>query len=113
MGAIKKYGWDNFEHDVLFNNLTESEAKFKEITAIKFYHSYVKDKRCNGYNATLGGDCRDGWSTGRKLKSSSLRGANHPNYHKIFTDEELLKFKISNSKYVTSQYSNEGQYINS
>ena len=28
--AIVLYGWDNFQHEILFNNLTENEAKLME-----------------------------------------------------------------------------------
>ena len=51
--AIKKYGWDNFEHNILFTNLSEKEAKEKEKELIKFYKSNIHDF---GYNCTEGGD---------------------------------------------------------
>jgi group I intron endonuclease len=54
--AIQKYGWDNFEHKILFTNLTLTEANWKEKEAIKFYHTFVGFENCNGYNMTLGGD---------------------------------------------------------
>ena len=50
--AIKKYGWDNFEHEVLFTNLTAEEAAQKEIELIALYHS---DDRSKGYNVSPGG----------------------------------------------------------
>ena len=49
--AIQKYGWDNFEHFLLCDDLTMQEAKELEIFFIKKFNSYNK-----GYNATLGGD---------------------------------------------------------
>lgn len=54
--AILKYGWDNFEHEVLFSNLTESAAKEKERELIAKYHTYINDPKCWGYNSTLGGE---------------------------------------------------------
>ena len=49
---IKQIGWNNFEHGILFENLSESEAKQKEIEMIRKYNSLYP----NGYNYTKGGD---------------------------------------------------------
>lgn len=50
--AIQKYGWDNFKHEILFENLTKEEAESKEMELIAQYHS--TDRRC-GYNISSGG----------------------------------------------------------
>lgn len=50
--AIKKYGWENFSHEILYTGLSKKEACKKEKELIKFYNSYN-----NGYNASLGGEC--------------------------------------------------------
>jgi hypothetical protein len=58
--AIDKYGWDSFEHEIIEDGLqTVDEANNREIYWISYYHSYVKDPECNGYNATKGGDNRE------------------------------------------------------
>lgn len=51
--AIQKYGWDNFEHEILYNNLTREEACAKEIELIKQFNS--TDIRY-GYNLHSGGE---------------------------------------------------------
>lgn len=52
--AIKKYGWDNFTHEIIEDNLTFEEANEKEVYWIKYYDTYNNDNK--GYNMTLGGN---------------------------------------------------------
>lgn len=51
--AIQKYGWDSFEHIVLFINLTEKEAKYLEMLYVTIFRSNNVNF---GYNMTQGGD---------------------------------------------------------
>ena len=51
--AIQKYGWDNFEHNILFTDLTKEQACLKEQELIKEYNSMNREF---GYNSTSGGD---------------------------------------------------------
>ena len=51
--AIQKYGWDNFEHNILFTELTKEEACLKEQELIKQFDSMNRE---HGYNSTSGGD---------------------------------------------------------
>ena len=54
--AIQKYGWDNFEHIVLIENISKEMANIIESELIKKYDT-TNSKY--GYNITLGGDgCR-------------------------------------------------------
>ena len=49
--AIQKYGWDNFTHEILEENLSEEEANIKEEYYITLYDSIE-----NGYNIQKGGN---------------------------------------------------------
>ena len=51
--AIDKYGWDNFEHEVLFENIQKEEAKEIEMELILKYKTKNKNL---GYNLTDGGE---------------------------------------------------------
>jgi group I intron endonuclease len=50
--AIQKYGWDNFNHNILYKNLTKEEACQKEKELINKYKSNNPDF---GYNLLSGG----------------------------------------------------------
>ena len=51
--AIIKYGWENIEHEILYENLNEKEAYIKEIELIEYYKS---NNRNYGYNNSIGGE---------------------------------------------------------
>lgn len=72
--AIQKYGWDNFTHDILENNLTLEEANKMERYYISYYNS---SNSLYGYNLTLGGDGFLGMHRSEETKkklSESLKG---------------------------------------
>ena len=50
--AIQKYGWDNIEHKILYENLTKEKKKKKEVELISQYNS-TNNKY--GYNIANGG----------------------------------------------------------
>lgn len=51
--AIKKYGWKNFEHKILYEELTKEEAERIEIQLIAKFETANREK---GYNITNGGN---------------------------------------------------------
>ena len=51
--AIQKYGWNNFSHEIISDNLTKSEADWLEIYMIEYYNSNNPEY---GYNMANGGN---------------------------------------------------------
>lgn len=74
--AIQKYGWDNFEHIILFENLAKEEAEQKEIELIAHYKSNQNEY---GYNHAQGGSVNSGYklSNETKLKLSNSHKGIH------------------------------------
>ena len=77
--AIQKYGWDNFEHNILFENLTKEQAREKERELIREFNSM---DRQYGYNCTSGGDFFElNDETKQKISRAMMNnknGLNHP-----------------------------------
>lgn len=69
--AIKKYGWDNFEHEILFENLTKEEAEQKEVELIAKYNSANREF---GYNIQNGGSSNGRFTeeTKEKIRQSTF-----------------------------------------
>ncbi len=102
--AIKKYGWDNFSHEILAENLTREEATEKEQEYILLFKS--NDPKY-GYNCTSGGDAKFivSETTKKKLSESKKRFFElHPEYLEALRlrviksyEDKTIQTKISNS----------------
>lgn len=126
--AISKYGWDAFEHEILFTDLSEDDAKGKEVELIAKYNTQDKNY---GYNLTAGGDGIVGFKFSeesrakmsesaknkvidyskvrphppiteetRQKMSKNNTGAGNPNYGRKHTEEELEKMSATHRKEV-------------
>ena len=94
--AIKKYGWGNFKHEILFSGLTKKEAEQKEIELISYYQS---NKAEYGYNLSTGGESG---SKGYKYtedqkarQSNSHAGVKNGMYGKHHTDEANQRNRVA------------------
>lgn len=96
--AIQKYGWDNFEHEILFENLTKEEAFAKEIELIK---KYKTTNSRFGYNISNGGSAPmygrkhskktlEGFSKNRAGKNNSFYGKHHSEETKAKTGKKVI-----------------------
>lgn len=88
--AIKKYGWKNFEHEILKDGLEKEEAELAERLLISQYKSHLKDY---GYNIDLGGfSIGKASESTRKKQSESAKnhiGEKNNFYGKRHSDEAL------------------------
>ena len=108
--AIDKYGWDNFNHFILFEHLSKEDACKKEIELIEKYKTMDTNygyNLCEGGNLTLGyhhtkesrelmSRQRKGRDAGKNNPMYGKRGILAPMYGKHLTEEH--KRKISEAK---------------
>jgi group I intron endonuclease len=74
--AIRKYGIDSFNYEILHKAYSKEELNELEIYYIEKYNSYYKND--NGYNMTFGGDGTNGYN---------------------FTEDDKIKLSISLKQY--------------
>lgn len=124
--SIKKYGWDSFEHEVLYSDLSADEAEAIERRLI---HDYRSNDKAYGFNLTNGGEIgkrhaqetiekmsrakkgkyvgelnlhfgkENSPETRRKISEAlkgKLKGEKNPNFGKTMSDEQ--KRKIGDSR---------------
>lgn len=87
--AVKKYGWGNIKHEVLFSKLTEEQAKHLEIEFIRHYKELGIS-----YNVTDGGD----GALGRKTSEETRAKQRKVKLGRPLSEEHLAKIREAGIK---------------
>lgn len=111
--AIKKYGWKNIQHEILFEHLAKEEAENKEIELIAKYRSNQQEY---GYNICSGGNGTPSHivneETRKKISNNTKEAMNNPivkeklikcHLGKKLSDEHKEKIKLSSRTYQTEE----------
>lgn len=98
--AIIKYGWDNFNHIVLFNNLTKEEAETLEKYYISLYQTTDENY---GYNIQKGG----GITNLSELTKFKIRISTLGKKHSLETKLKMSKSHIGKQKCLGYKHSEE------
>ena len=86
--AIDLYGWDNFDHEIIKNNLTKDEASYWEQYYISFYNAM---DRKYGYNMSSGGEHGGHIQTEETRKKIGENGFHYGMKNKKHSEETKLK----------------------
>lgn len=104
--AIKKYGWNNFNHEVVASNLTKEEADNFEILLIKQLQTYDKQY---GYNIVMGGPGNLGYHISEETKQKRNK-----TMEKYFSNPEYIQnMRDVAPKRTIYQFTIEGDFIRS
>ena len=89
--AIKKYGWENIDHIILFDGLSEADACEIEKSLIKKHRTNEKEF---GYNIESGGQCSNlAESTKQKLREAHIG--------KSASEETREKMRASRNRFLS------------
>lgn len=121
--AIKKYGWDNFEHIVLERDVTLKQAQALE----RIYIISLDAKVPNGYNLTDGGEGTQGYHLSEEIKKIISEKISVIRKGVVFSEEhkralsvarkQMLKTKIEKGEKLPAkrkpvlQYDKDGNFI--
>lgn len=113
--SIKKYGWEEFYHEILFTGLSKEEAQNKEIELIAKWDLTNNEK---GYNKAPGGNLLPELSDESKLKISNTlketyKKSQHPCFGRPMSArcKEIMKNANDRRKKPVLQYSLSGDFI--
>ena len=104
--AIEKYGWDNFEHKILYTGLSLEEANYLEKVMIQRYHSnnplYGYNSECGGSNKVPNDRTRDKMRASAALRpivsEDTKRKISEKSRGRMISDETREKMSIAAQK---------------
>lgn len=86
--AIKKYGWHNFKHEILYTDLTSDQADELEVKLIALFESTNSEK---GYNSSIGGATSGAKYTSPEEASLARKQIQHRAYLKMVSNEDYAQ----------------------
>lgn len=89
--SILKNGWDGFHHEILFDNLSENDAKNKEKELIIMYNTKNKN---NGYNLTEGGDGSSGYKYTDEQRIAMVNDRKKRTYENVRNRRKVEKYDL-------------------
>lgn len=107
--ALKKYGWEEFSHEILYWGLSEKDAKDKEKHLIS---KWLLTDREHGYNMSPGGEGAGSISAETRLKISKAKKGQK------LSDKSKKKMSLSRTGALhfaskpVGQYDDEGTLLN-
>ena len=103
--AIQKYGWDNFEHVVLYSGLPKKDASDKEMELIAEFRTVENDY---GYNVSIGGEFpHSKYKTAAEayeVRLEKCRQASKEQWKKICAEPELHLQSIEYKRAYSAKY---------
>jgi group I intron endonuclease len=95
--AIRKYGWDNFQQEILIDNVPEEDLNQLEISYIEIHDSTNRKK---GYNLTVGGEGTRGYTHTDEAKKKILTAKKNHSVEKgcISFSKKSKKWKVISSR---------------
>lgn len=89
--AIQKYGWDNFDHEIIASGLSKEEAQNIEIELIQKHNT--QDKQF-GYNISRGGEWHEYSDEAKERVSKLFMGPGNPNYGHRLSEEQRKELSL-------------------
>lgn len=115
--AIRKYGLENFEFEILEECCVE-ELNEKEIYYINKYNTCIYNKNSWGYNMTIGGDGTRGYKLSKeqlKLMSDRMKGkmikGKNPKAKKVICENKIFDSILECAEYYNYSNSKLASYV--
>lgn len=111
--AIQKYGWDNFEHNILKTDLSKEEA-------CKLEREYISKYKSNqfqyGYNRSMGGEMEVGWHYNEeqkvKISEATKKAMQDPEIRKKCSKGRLGKPAYNKGKHISEETKEKLRQVN-
>lgn len=102
--AMRKYGLENFTFEIIEEVSENEDLNVKEQYWIAFYHTYVKDPQCNGYNLTKGGEGTQGFSRTQTIEEREKRKISNKQFYINHPEALVEKSKRTKALWENEEY---------